>query len=67
MDRPANDRTRGNFPVGTQVEVRDRFCAGWSRGFQVSETARDGYRVCRMSDRYVLPVPFVTSDVRRAG
>jgi hypothetical protein len=67
MDRPANDHTQENFPVGTQVEVRDRFCAGWSRGFQVSDAARDGYRVSRMSDRYVLPVRFVTRDVRRAG
>jgi hypothetical protein len=67
MDRAATDHTQGNFPVGTQVEVRDRFCAEWSRGFQVSDAARDGYRVCRMSDRYVLPVRFVTNDVRRAG
>jgi hypothetical protein len=52
------------LPVGTRVEVRDRFCAGWNSGFEIAGTARDEYRVRRLSDAYVLPVAFTVVDVR---
>ena len=58
---------RPTIPVGTPVEVRNRFCSSWSRGFDVAETADDGYRLRRQSDGYVLPTRFVPTEVRRIG
>ncbi len=52
--------------VGTRVEVRDRFCAGWNSGFEIAAATRDAYRVRRLSDRYVLPVEFDVIDLRAA-
>jgi hypothetical protein len=54
------------FPIGTDIEVRDRFCANWQRGFEVADAYQHGYRVRRRSDGYVLPVPFGTEEIRRA-
>ncbi len=56
---------RPAISVGTSVEVRNRFCASWSRGFEVAETTHAGYLVRRQSDRYVLPAEFVATEVRR--
>ncbi|MGZ8733682.1 MAG: hypothetical protein ACXW1M_00710 [Acidimicrobiia bacterium] len=53
--------------VGTRVEVRDRFCAGWNSGFEIAATTRDAYRVRRLSDAYVLPVEFAVVDLRPAN
>lgn len=53
--------------VGTTVEVRNRFCAAWSSGFEVAEATRDGYRLLRRSDRYVLPAEFTATEVRRTA
>ena len=50
--------------VGTSVEVRGHFSGEWSGGFEVAATTRDGYRVRRLSDRYLLPVEFLDHDVR---
>jgi hypothetical protein len=50
--------------VGTSVEVRGHFSGEWSGGFEVAETTHDGYRLRRLSDRYLLPVAFLDSDVR---
>jgi hypothetical protein len=63
MDRAATARSPLN--VGTDVEVRNQFCASWSRGFEVAETTDDGYRLRRQSDRYVLPAEFTANEVRR--
>ena len=52
------------LPIGTSVEVRNRFCASWSRGFEVAEATRAGYIVRRQSDAYVLPAEFVAAEVR---
>jgi hypothetical protein len=57
---------------GTRVEVRTRFEAKWSRGFEVAdrlEAERDPdgrpmYRVRRRSDGSILPVSFSQSDLR---
>ena len=54
------------FPTGTVVEVRDRFCATWQRGFEVAGSLQHGYEVRRRSDGYVLPVAFATEEIRRA-
>jgi hypothetical protein len=56
---------RPSLPVGTPVEVRNRFCSAWSRGFDVAETAEDGYKLRRQSDGYVLPARFAAPEVRR--
>jgi hypothetical protein len=56
---------RSSLPVGTAVEVRNNFCAAWSRGFEVAETTTRGYRLRRQSDHYVLPTEFGSSEVRR--
>ena len=50
---------------GTRVEVRSRFEARWSRGFEVAEVLPEGYRLKRLSDLTVLPVEFEFDDVRR--
>jgi len=55
------------LPIGTEVEVRERFCGRWSRGFEVSSTTLDAYSVRRMSDHSVLPVLFTAEEIRRAG
>jgi hypothetical protein len=52
--------------VGARVEVRDRFCAGWSSGFEIAAATRHAYRVRRLSDAYVLPVEFDVIDLRAA-
>jgi hypothetical protein len=51
---------------GEKVEVRSRFNAQWSRGFEVVEVTERGYRVRRISDGEVLPVEFPYDDVRAA-
>ena len=54
--------------VGTRVEVRNRFDAHWSRGFEIvdvlSEPPPPQYRVRRRSDGNVLPAEFVGDDLR---
>ena len=53
---------------GTRVEVRSRFEAAWTRGFEVAERVREGaesrYRVRRRSDGSILPVLFDEHDLR---
>lgn len=55
----------GTLEPGTRVEVRSRFDASWSHGFEVAEETATGYRIRRLSDRMVLPVEFSFDDVRR--
>jgi hypothetical protein len=53
---------------GTRVEVRSRFEAAWTRGFEVAERVCDGaasrYKVRRRSDGSILPVLFEEDDLR---
>lgn len=53
---------------GTRVEVRSRFEAAWTRGFEVVErvTANPApqYKVRRRSDGSILPVLFDEADLR---
>ncbi len=53
------------FPVGTRVEVRRRFDQHWAKGFEVADHGDDGYRLKRLSDGEVLPVPFEESVLRK--
>ena len=54
--------------LGTRVEVRSRFEAAWSRGFEVAECVGEErhwqYRVRRRSDGSILPVLFEEDDLR---
>ena len=51
---------------GTKVEVRTSFDRSWARGFEVvEELGAATYRVRRLSDDVVLPVPVPAADVRR--
>jgi hypothetical protein len=63
--KTATTGTRPALPVGTTVEVRNKFCSAWSRGFEVAETTGVGYTLRRQSDSYVLPAEFVATEVRR--
>jgi len=59
------DHTPGpDLTPGTSIEIRGHFRGEWSRGFEVAETTHDGYWVRRLSDRYLLPVQFLSHDVR---
>ena len=53
---------------GTRVEVRSRFEAAWTRGFEVVERVTDvpepQYKVRRRSDGSILPVLFDENDLR---
>jgi hypothetical protein len=53
---------------GTRVEVRSRFEAAWSRGFEVAERVGTGaasrYKLRRRSDGSILPVLFEENDLR---
>lgn len=53
---------------GTRVEVRGRFEARWSRGFEIAEreeaVPEPRYRVRRRSDGSILPVTFSEDDLR---
>lgn len=52
--------------AGTHVEVRSRFDASWSPGFEVIDRADDGYRIRRLSDGSELPTRFEADDLRPA-
>jgi len=64
MERFPDQSSVPALTAGTAVEVRGRFSGEWSRGFEVAEATHDGYRVRRLSDRYVLPVEFTGHDIR---
>jgi len=58
---------RSVLPVGTIVEVRNRYRGSWSSGFEVADTTERGYWLQRASDRHVLPTPFRPDEIRRAS
>lgn len=62
---PADMSSTPLFPVGTRVEVRRRFDQHWAKGFEVAAHDDDGYRLKRLSDGQVLPVPFEESALRK--
>ncbi|HTL85486.1 MAG TPA: hypothetical protein VL856_09900 [Acidimicrobiia bacterium] len=61
----SNNRSRESLPVGSHVQVRNRYLGSWTSGFDVVNATRDGYWLRRDSDAEVLPRPFVADDVRR--
>ena len=65
MGRFSDSQPRPDLAVGTSVEVRSHFRGDWASGFEVAEATHEGYWVRRLSDRYVLPVAFLSLDVRR--
>ncbi len=64
MERTESSRP-ASLSVGTAVEVRNEFVASWTGGFEIAATTPYGYRVRRMSDRYVLPAEFEAQKLRR--
>ncbi len=50
--------------AGTRVEVLNGSYDRWASGFAVETVERDGYRLRRNSDGYVLPVVFSHRRVR---
>jgi hypothetical protein len=46
------------------VQVRNRFNQHWTSGFEVAQVDETAYRVRRLSDNRVLPVPFDEDEVR---
>jgi hypothetical protein len=67
MERFSGHSKRLDLTAGSSVEVRDHFRGDWRRGFEVAETTEVGCWVRRLSDRSVLPLPFLHRDVRRAS
>lgn len=61
----ARDALDTRIPVGTDVEVRNRYSASWSAGFELVAAEADAYRVRRRSDGHVLPVAFPRDAIRR--
>ena len=61
-------RTIASVRPGTRVEVRSRFEAAWTRGFEVVERVTEvpeaQYKVRRRSDGSILPVLFDEDDLR---
>lgn len=66
MERTGSLR-QASLSVGTAVEVRNEFAASWRGGFEIAAATPAGYRVRRVSDRYVLPADFGPQRLRRAG
>jgi hypothetical protein len=62
MERSGSSRS---LSIGTAVEVRNEFVASWTAGFEIAATTAEGYRVRRLSDRYVLPAEFAAQKIRR--
>lgn len=65
IDHPSTVRPGSPALVaGTRVCVRNRFLGDWSGGFEVYEVLDAGYRIVRITDRYVLPEIFELDEVR---
>ena len=50
--------------IGVEIEVRTRFTARWSPGFEVDRVIGDQVRIRRRSDGVVLPVALNADDIR---
>ncbi len=59
-----NDFDARWLPLGTPVQVRDRFEFAFRSGFEVSAATDAGYRLRRRSDGVELPIEFAVDDVR---
>jgi hypothetical protein len=61
--------TATSIRAGDEVEVRQRFTAGWSGGFQVDDVDLSGSSpevwLRRSSDGERLPLGFSVEDIRR--
>jgi hypothetical protein len=52
------------LPVGTSVDVKNRYIGSWSRGFEIAGMADEGYLIRRLSDGSVLPEALSFHEVR---
>jgi hypothetical protein len=64
MGRMNAEATGDLIEPGTRVDVRSRFDARWTHGFEIVETCPQGYRIRRVSDGSVLPTEFTSDEVR---
>jgi len=65
---PANHSeppTSPSLASGTRVQVRRKFDDKWATGFEVAEATTQGYRVRRLSDGELIPVPIAAVDLRK--
>ena len=53
-----------SFPVGTSVDVKNRFIGTWSHGFEIAGLVEAGYMIRRLSDRSILPDVLAFDEVR---
>ena len=68
MGVTAQDEIKQSWlPLGTPVQVRDRFEFAFRSGFEVSSATEAGYRLRRRSDGVELPIDFAANDVRPEG
>src|SRR4051812_2175355 len=59
-----NEHDASRLPLGTHVQVRDRFEFAFRSGFEVIKSTAAGYRLRRRSDGVELPVVFPDDEVR---
>jgi hypothetical protein len=63
--RPTIDvATVTNIAPGLEVEVRTRFTAHWSSGFEVDRVVGDRVLIRRRSDGVVLPLALSADEIR---
>lgn len=60
----SNERDVSPLPLGTPVQVRDRFEFAFRSGFDVIRASAAGYRLRRRSDGVELPMDFKAEEVR---
>ena len=53
------------LPVGSSVDVKNRYVGTWSSGFEVAAIAEAGYLIRRLSDRSILPGVLGFDEVRQ--
>ncbi|TMK87003.1 MAG: hypothetical protein E6G57_11485 [Actinobacteria bacterium] len=53
------------MPKGTRVRVRNTL-GSWAGGFEIVGVDHTGYRLRRVSDGVVLPMPIVATEVRKS-
>jgi hypothetical protein len=52
------------IPVGTSVDVKNRYIGTWSSGFEIAGLGEEGYLIRRLSDGSVLPDVLAFDEIR---
>jgi hypothetical protein len=64
LNRAMTTRPDFAYPVGTEVDVKNRYVGTWSHGFEVAACVEHGYLIRRLSDGSVLPDALSFDEVR---